>query len=112
MVMSRLQWSEVSYERSGKVLGDIARLVPEMNLREVDETREWMRENWKGLRHGRKMLWGRLKRREEELLGRKPGSGVIGDGTVVTLSAEQAALLDEVRRLRKENAELRGVTHT
>jgi len=105
--MSRLQWSEVSYERVGKVVGDIAKLVPEMSLREVDETREWLRENWDALKQGRKMLWGRLKRREEELLGRKPGSGRPGSGVVRVLTAEQAKLLDEVRRLRKENQELR-----
>ena len=104
-----MQWSEVSYERVGKVVGDIAKLVPEMNLREVDETREWLREHWGVLRQGKKMLWGRLKRREEELLGRKPGSGRPGGGVVKVLTAEQARLLDEVRRLRKENQELRSV---
>lgn len=103
-----MQWSEVSYERSGKLMGDMAVLVPEMSLKEVDETLDWLRENWGSIRQGKKLLWGRLKRRQEELLGRRAGSGRIGGGVVRVLTREQAELLDEVRRLRRENAELKG----
>jgi hypothetical protein len=107
--MSKLHWGEVKQGMVGKVIGDIAKLVPHMNMREVDETREWLREHWGSIKQGKKLLWARLKRREEELLGRKPGSSRRQDGTVRVLTVEQAQLLDENRRLRKENQELRSV---
>ena len=93
-------WSEVSYERCGKALGDMARAVPFMNLDEVDEALVWMRSEWKGLRAGKKMVWGRLMRRQEQLLGKKVGSGMKKAGPVMVLTVEAAAAVDEARRLR------------
>jgi hypothetical protein len=71
-----------------------------MNLKEVDETLFWMREEWGNLGHGRKMVWGRLKKRQRELLGIQGGPP--RSGPVVHLTVESAALLDEVRRLKAE----------
>lgn len=77
--------------------------VPEMNLEEVDACLHWMstelRGEWKG---AQKKLWGRLKRRQEELLGRGIGSGMPKQGSVKVLTVQEAKLLDEVRRLRAE----------
>ena len=53
---------------------------------------------WKG---AQRKLWGRLKRRQEELLGRGIGSGLPKQGGVKALSVEEAKLLDETRRLRQ-----------
>ena len=96
-----VSWSKVSYERCGKKLGDLARVVPYMNLKEVDETLEWMGENWAVLKQGKKMVWGKLKRRQEELLGRKLGGDKPRPGPVVVLTVDQAKLMDEVRMLRE-----------
>ena len=71
-----------------------------MNLQEVDETLLWMTEEWKRLGQGRKLVWGRLKKRQRELLGVQGGPP--RNGPVVHLTAESAALLDEVRRLKAE----------
>jgi hypothetical protein len=95
-------WSEVSYERCGKALGDMARVVPHMSLQEVDEALLWLRSEWKGLRAGKKMVWGRLKRRQEELLGKKLGSGTGKAGPVLVMTVEAAAAMDEARRLRQK----------
>jgi hypothetical protein len=100
----KAEWSEVDAGRCGKVMRDVAVAVPFMSLREVDETLRWMKEEWMRLGVGRKMVWGRLKRREEELLGRKLGSGRERPGAVVTMTVEQAKELD---RLRAENRRLR-----
>ena len=100
------EWSEIDVTKVGAVMGGIGKMVPEMSLREVDETLLWLREEWGngGDRAGKKMLWGRLKRRQEELLGKGLGSGRERPGRVVTMTLEQAKELD---RLRVENRRLR-----
>ena len=86
-----------------KAMYELNKAVPEMNLSEVDACLHWMNTemdgDWKG---AQKKLWGRLKRRQEELLGRGVGSGMPRQGGVKVLSVEEAKLLDEVRRLRAE----------
>ena len=47
-------------------------------------------------------MWGRLKRRQEELLGKGIGSGLVRQGKVKVMTPEEAKLLDEVRKLRAE----------
>jgi len=100
------EWSEIDVTKVGAVMAGIGRMVPEMNLQEVDETLLWLKEEWRrgGDRAGKKMLWGRLKRRQEELLGKGLGSGRERPGCVVTMTLEQAKELD---RLRAENRRLR-----
>ena len=45
-------------------------LVPEMNAVEVRETLEWLKSEYKGaFNGGAKRLYGRLMKREEELMG-------------------------------------------
>jgi len=71
-----------------------------MNLKEVDEVREWVRENWMTLGEtGRKLLWSRVKRREEELLGRRLGKPLPAKGRV--MDGNEAKGMDEYRRLRQ-----------
>ena len=96
------EWSEIDVTKVGAVMAGIGKMVPEMNLQEVDETLVWLKEEWLkcGGKVGKKMLWGRLKRRQEELLGKGLGSGRPKPGVVVVLSAEAAAERDENRRLR------------
>ena len=96
------EWSEIDVTKVGAVMAGIGKMVPDMNLQEVDETLVWLKEEWRrgGDRAGKKMLWGRLKRRQEELLGKGLGSGRPKPGVVVVLTAEAAAERDENRRLR------------
>ena len=86
-----------------KAMYELNKAVPEMNLSEVDACLHWMNTemdgDWKG---AQKKLWGRLKRRQEELLGRKVGGGLVRQGKVKVMTPEEAKLLDEVRRLRAE----------
>ena len=85
-----------------KAMYELNKAVPEMNLGDVDACLHWMNTEMKGEWKGAQWkLWGRLKRREEELLGRKVGSGLIRHGGVRGLSVDEAKLLDETRRLRQ-----------
>ena len=98
-----MRWGAVEQVSMGKGMYKMNMAVPEMNLEEVDACLHWMstelRGGWKG---AQKKLWGRLKRRQEELLGRGIGSGMPKQGSVKVLTAEEARLLDEVRRLKAE----------
>ena len=98
-----MRWGAVEQVSMGKGMYKMNMAVPEMNLGEVDACLHWMstelRGEWKG---AQRKLWGRLKRRQEELLGRGVGSGMPRQGGVKVLSGEEAKLLDEVRRLRAE----------
>jgi len=98
-----MRWGAVEQVSMGKGMYKMNMAVPEMNLEEVDACLHWMstelRGEWKG---AQKKLWGRLKRRQEELLGRGIGSGMPKQGSVKVLTVEEARLLDEVRRLKAE----------
>ena len=98
-----MRWGAVEQVSMGKGMYKMNMAVPGMNLEEVDACLHWMstelRGEWRG---AQKKLWGRLKRRQEELLGRGVGSGMPRQGGVKVLSVEEAKLLDEVRRLRAE----------
>lgn len=86
-----------------KAMYELNKAVPEMNLRDVDACLHWMNTEMKGEWKGaQKKLWGRLKRREEELLGKGIGSGLVRQGKVKVMTPEEAKLLDEVRRLKAE----------
>lgn len=98
-----MRWGVVEQVSMGKGMYKMNMAVPEMNLEEVDACLHWMRTElrgeWKG---AQRKLWGRLKRRQEELLGRGIGSGMPKQGSVKVLTVQEAKLLDEVRRLKAE----------
>lgn len=100
-----MRWGVVDQMSMGRQLYELNEAVPEMNLKEVDATLYWMSTEVKQWKGAHKKLWGRLKRRQEELLGLSVGSGLPRQGRVRTLSKEEAEKLDELRRLK---AELRG----
>lgn len=98
--MKKATWREVNVGKVGKMVGDVAGAIPFMNLKEVDATKLWLRDSWDSLpASGRKLLWSRAKRREEELLGRPLGKPMSGGVRVMT--SGEAEALDEVRRLRQ-----------
>ena len=98
-----MRWGGVEQMSMSKAMYELNKAVPEMNLSEVDACLHWMNTemdgDWKG---AQKKLWGRLKRRQEELLGRGIGSGLVRQGKVKVMTPEEAKLLDEVRKLRAE----------
>ncbi len=98
-----MRWGGVEQMSMSKAMYELNKAVPEMNLRDVDACLHWMNTEMKGEWKGaQKKLWGRLKRREEELLGKKVGSGLVRHGGVKALSVDEAKLLDETRRLRQK----------
>ena len=76
-----MQWSKVSSLSLSKQMYYLCKLVPEMNSHEVKDTLHWLQVGYKGpWSGGVKKLYGRLKRREEELMGipsRRPMGGPV-----------------------------------
>jgi hypothetical protein len=97
-----MRWGAVDQMSMGRQLYELNNAAPGMNLKEVDATLHWMSTEVKQWKGAHRKLWGRLKRRQEELLGLSVGSGLPRQGRVRTLSKEAAEKLDELRRLKAE----------
>ena len=65
-----MQWKKVDSLSLSRQMYHLCMLVPEMNSYEVRETLEWLQGEYRGrFNGGARKLYGRLKRREEELMG-------------------------------------------